>query len=313
MTMLEFDNFAEMDSYLRTVDDGMRKDGVPIQARPLQALSRISLENSEMEFNISEALELPEDEILGYSGNALTRQILNWFDELYGDRLKIKYWAGKSVSIIRDDPYRMAVPIALGDVDLIFDPLRPGISGSINEDSRTIVNVLDHYDDLSVKTALSLTLSERTRLVHEFRANGWRVRGSRDLPNYEGTLEIRPDLDASVEHILSGSENFGLSRWHSLQAAEKALKSVIACQGRDFPKIHDLFRLAHETGHPTFDPILLETANCAPSVRYENSSSSLIEAVRAHQASIAICCQATLDIIDMGVPERTSRPSWASG
>lgn len=310
--MLKFSSFNEMDKYLRAIDDGMRKDGVPIAARPLQALSRISLENSGMEFNISAALEISQNEASGFSGDDLTRRIIDWFDELYGNRLKVNHISGKSISIIRDDPYRMIIPIALGDVDLVFDTGRRGCSGTVDGNGRTIVNVLDHYDDLSDKTASSLGTGERARLMHEFRANAWRITLSRKLALYEGTLDAGPDLDAAVEHILVGSDNFGLSRWHSLQAAEKAIKSVISCQGKKYPHTHDLFRLAYEAGHPTFEPISLEVANCTASVRYEKSSSSLTEAVRAHQAAIAICSQATLDIIDMGIPHQEQNPSWAS-
>lgn len=71
LQLLSFKNYKQMDAYLLNVDKGMRDDEVPITARQLQALSRISIENEEMEFNISSALELRTDQIHGFEGDVL--------------------------------------------------------------------------------------------------------------------------------------------------------------------------------------------------------------------------------------------------
>src|SRR5690242_18041249 len=52
------------------------------------------------------------------------------------------------------------------------------------------------------------------------------------------------DLKTSAQHLVDSRDDLGLSRWGSLQAAEKLLKHFLRSKGRQFPKTHNLSRLA---------------------------------------------------------------------
>lgn len=309
--MLRFKDYTDFNAYLEKIDAGMRRDEVPITVRPLQALSRISGEHGDIELNISAAMELNEADLVGYEGDALTRRIIDWFNNLYGDLLKVSFQQGKSVTLIRGDPYLMNIPIALGDVEFTFDVKTFGQSGSLDGNGRTVVNVFDCLTNITEATVARVSRSEGPRLANELRANTHRFHKATEIGEFWGTLDVRTDLDTAAHHVVSDQPNFGISRWHSLQAAEKALKSVLGCQGLNFPHSHDLFQLAHATGMLGISPLSLNTAMCSPSVRYDPNLSTLNQAINAHHASLDICLAAAGRIAEVGRKRSDQRPDWA--
>lgn len=309
--VLRFDNHTDFKIYLEKIDAGMRRDNVPIVARQLQALSRISGEYGDMEFNISKAMKLNEGDIVGYEGDALTRRIIIWFEELYGDRLKVSFRAGKSVALVRGDPYLMNIPIALGNVKFTYDAETLGQSGQREKYGQTIVNVFDCLSDITEATVARVSRSEGFRLANELRANTYRFQKATAIGKYENVFDVRTDLDSAAQHMVTNHSGFGISRWHSLQAAEKALKSVLSCQGLDFPKVHDLFQLVHASEMLGISPLALDAAMCLPSVRYDPGLSTLDQAINAHHASLDICLEAAERIADVGLRRSDQRPEWA--
>lgn len=309
--MLRFDGHTDFNAYLEKIDAEMRRDNVPIRARQLQALSRISSEYGDMEFNISYAMTLKEDDIVGYEGDALTRRIIIWFEELYGDLLKISFLGGKSVALVRGDPYLMNIPIVLGNVKFASDVETLGQSGRREKDGKTLVNVFDCLSDITEATIVRVSRSDGFRLANELRANTYRFRKATEIGEYENVFDIRTDLDSAAQHIVTGRSSFGMSRWHSLQVAEKALKSVLSCQMLDFPKVHDLFELVHASGMLGISPLALDAAMCLPSVRYESDHSTLDQAINAHHASLDICLEAAGRVADVEQRRSDQRPKWA--
>jgi hypothetical protein len=309
--VLRFNDYTDFNAYLEKIDREMRRDNVPIRARQLQALSRISHEHWNMEFNISGAMELNEDDLVGYEGDALTRRIIIWFEELYGDRLKISFREGKSVALVRGDPYLMNIPIALGNVKFTYDVETLGQSGRMEKDGQTIVNVFDCLPDITEATVERISRSDGFRLANELRANTYRFRKASEIGEYENVFDVRTDLDSAAQHMVTDHSSFGMSRWHSLQAAEKALKSVLSCQGLDFPRVHDLFQLVHASGMLGISPLALDSAICSSSVRYEPDLSTLDQAINAHHASLDICLEAAERIANVGQRRGDQRPRWA--
>lgn len=308
---MRFEEFAEFNAYLEEIDAGMRKDGVPIEARPLHALSIISMRHANMEFNISAAMALENKEIVEFEGDQLTRQIINWFDDRYGDRLKIGFWSGKSVTIVQGDPYLMKIPMVLGDVELTYDLDSIGQSGKAIKNGRTVVNIFDHIVDLTRETASRASKTEGPRLLNDLRANTHRLHRIRKMTDFQDSFDLSPDLDYAAQYIVDGYSNFGLARWHSLQAAEKALKSVLKCQGGRFPFTHDLYQLANASDMLGISPLALNAAMCSPSVRYEPDSSTLDQAINAYHASLEICFEVAKFIPKVGKPKSDPRPNWA--
>ena len=88
----------QLDRLMEEIDNQLREDGVPIEARPLMAGLMIS-----RRFNCSFSLDSP----LGIHINI-------WFNDRYGDRLKIDLNLGDTVVLIKGDPYKVRFPIAIG-------------------------------------------------------------------------------------------------------------------------------------------------------------------------------------------------------
>ena len=86
-----------------------------------------------------------------------------------------------------------------------------------------------------------------------------------------------------------------MSRWHSLQCAEKFLKAFLSTKVAGFePKKfnHNVERLAREAamyGCPAITPALLAPLSFGAAVRYNEVPSTADEALQAHFAARKIC------------------------
>jgi hypothetical protein len=101
---------------------------------------------------------------------------------------------------------------------------------------------------------------------------------------------VGDDLKLSATLAVEGK--LGLSRWHSLQSAEKAIKHYIKSRGGAAPHIHDLKKLHSQgvlAGLPAISVADLTDAQCKADVRYEKKSSTLLEVVAANEAARRVC------------------------
>jgi hypothetical protein len=164
-----------------------------------------------------------------------------------------------------------------------------------------IVDVNDPLTWIDGTTSLvdSLSAEEQSRLRNHL-VGVWRSFNDLSILPYEWFA----DMDTAVYHLTNLDCQYGLSRWASLQAAEKTLKGFIRVLGDKPPKTHDLQKLASLATHvglstsKTFqglDPGLIARAQCSPSVRYDDTVTRE-EAVDAHHASLEICRCLALEI-----------------
>jgi hypothetical protein len=107
--------------------------------------------------------------------------------------------------------------------------------------------------------------------------------------------KVRADLRASVSDVVSQTPDYGNSRWHSLQAAEKVLKTYLRLKAIEYPrgnKGHDLALLVGlASAHGGLKNVVskhIRDANCSHNVRYE-APSTFEEACNAHWGARAIC------------------------
>ena len=93
-----------------------------------------------------------------------------------------------------------------------------------------------------------------------------------------------------MNHILAKPPHYGLSKWSSLQASEKAFKAFLGNKGIVFPKTHNLYKLAElSASYVSVSPELIKKIQCQASVRYGKVEVSIYEAYSAHLASIELC------------------------
>ena len=92
------------------------------------------------------------------------------------------------------------------------------------------------------------------------------------------------DIQTAVDHMVSTKAEYGLSKWASLQAAEKILKHCIQCDGKKFSKTHSLSKLAKQFKTDIGVDEYIDDIQCQPGIRYGEEPSSLQDAIRAHHA-----------------------------
>ena len=195
----------------------------------------------------------------------LAGRINDWFVARYGDRLGMDMSLGRTVVNKKGDPYLVRFPLIWGSRKV--NPLT------------WIVGVTDSMwralKEHELDALASRIISVYQQLVH-FTAL-----------SKDSTL----DLFIGVDLLTQQQPAYGLSRWASLQSAEKTLKEFIGQHGGTPPRTHKLAELAckaESLGLPTVDRAQLSDVQCSPGVRYDVPV-TFQEALTAHYSAFAIC------------------------
>jgi hypothetical protein len=231
-------------------------------------------------------------------------RIFDWFSRLYGDRLRMDWDFGRTVVLVKGDICRMRIIRFFGVLPLVCSPplmeikLTQEISpGRHVEISNLALN--EWVEGLTHAMAERLSREESDAILEAY-ARAFPALASLEdaLGKREGgadapyIAEARHDLIGSVESLLTSPPNYGQSKWSSLQAVEKVLKSCIRKKGTIPKKSHDLRSLsatAAAVGVPPLDPALIDKIVCAADVRYDSSLVSKDEAVAAHYGALEVC------------------------
>ncbi len=230
------------------------------------------------------------------NSDPLTKKVFDWFDQWYGDRAKIRMGVGSMAVIIRGDVLRMDFPIGSGINRIVCSKQlskdRPSVIIGTRENPPTL-NVLDFVDGLTQEFANTLNNEELQGLFNQFvfgRNALMRVYETYDRS--ELTQQARADLMASSSHLFDSPPNYGLSKWASLQAAEKFIKDFIVAKGGAGPRSHNLKQLAgiaEGFGLPAIPDYWLDDIECSADVRYGGISVTAQEAVEAQYAALQVC------------------------
>ena len=198
--------------------------------------------------------------------------------------------------MLRGDILRMDFPIGYGLNRIICSKKlakdRPSVIIGTRENPPTL-NVLDFVEGLTQEFANTLDTEEMQGLFNQFvfgRNAFTRVYEIYDRS--ELTQQARADLMASSSHLFDSPPNYGLSKWASLQAAEKFIKDFIVAKGSAAPRIHNLKRLAaiaEGRGLPTIPEVWLDDIECAAEVRYGGTGVTAQEAIEAQYAALQVC------------------------
>jgi hypothetical protein len=279
-------------SVMEQVDTELQNEQVPIQARPIQAISKMAVRVRE-NLIIAPLPKKPIENV--YSGTSLSKRINQWYKDRYGERLKVDPCSYIAV-MIREDLYKMRLSYFVGQLEFICRPYLMGadLGPRMRTDRKPItVNILDTIDGLTQNYAQSLRDEELRELAYRY-VMGLHAIELMKVGAQHFTLlpEARANMGNAVELMLSTPPQYGLSKWESLQAAEKVLKAFISEHGAKFKFTHvleDLALSAELLGLPLISRAELREIQCSPQVRYGAISVTPQEAVKAHQAAQSVC------------------------
>lgn len=281
----------DFDNLMEEVDNKLKDENYQIFQRPFNAWFQIS---SRFGLNLSfpPSNEAPSEN--NYNGDNLTLRIFEWYKDKYGEKTKVDLtW--KMALLIRNDPYKVRLPLGFGafvatcSIENFGNVKSPLINsqGELPE-----INILNLVDGLTKNYVKKLNREELKSIFNSFTLGN-------DARNWIETLldnlliqQAKGDIDASVNHIFTNTPQYGLSKWASLQATEKMIKAYIEEKIGKYPFGHNLKILAEkakQAGLREIPEALLDIIQCPAGIRYGNPAVSLVEAVQAHHACIAIC------------------------
>jgi hypothetical protein len=293
---MTINNADEFEQLMLDIDNAMRASNTPIVGRELAALGEVAKRLKQPLYGGPEKCEpVPGD----YTGRSLTGHIYQWVQQRYGERLLINTTIGDSVTLIRGDPWLLGMPDVIGGplrfiVDRDLSKRHPSLV--INKPGQPkqwiIINVLQCVSDLPPGLAERLTNTEMRAIFNDFIASYACMQLLQTRCRQDDlAIAAHIDLTTSARHIVAHNRELGMSRWASLQAAEKLLKFYLAKQSVAFPKSHKLntlFELVARNGLSLPPASFVATLQCEASVRYEQQPHTIAECVAAHRAAIGV-------------------------
>jgi hypothetical protein len=296
-------NDAEFKRLIEGIDDDLKRKGIPIFRRPIDAVGEVC-----KALNISLRITSDAPAVPGvFSQDSLPAHISEWYHKRYGDRLKFEFSPGSVVGIVKGDLWKIKFPLIYGKVKLCFDPDLDKYKNSpdVAINQPLLANPLRCFVGLTSELARSLTRQEMLCLSKFYVNSLEAIQRLSEIRSEPFISEARSDLNSAVENIIQIHPSYGQSKWSSLQFVEKLFKSYLKIKNGPFPKIHDLNKLASlaiNKGLPSFNLSLLDDIQCDPGVRYGDIPVTQEEAIKAHHASLKIC-SLLVHIIKNDVPE----------
>ena len=266
------------------IDGKLIADGQDIAGRPIFASMEISRRYG-LIITHGDAARIPPEL---RENAALGKAIHRWYQDTYGERLKVDMSAGDAVVLIDGDLYSLKIPRFFGQVTFTVQPqfLPPATIGR----SPAICNVVQLIDGMTPSKAGQLSEGALKAIWAEFSTA---MPASYTLENTPHGLisAARGDVATAVADLMHRHGRYGASKWASLQAAEKIMKAAIELQGGNYTLTHNLKALNQQLkglGVDIHADAELDAIQCTPGIRYGEEPCTREEALDAHQASLRL-------------------------
>lgn len=303
----------ELGALFERVDERLRAAGVPIPNRPLRAGLEVHREIGEPVRLFAERTGRPTiifrngklslavyrgDFSPNWPADHVGARLNEWYERRYGDRLKRQWDVGQVVVPIRGGLWRGHICLFFGTLRLccvpeVVESPRMVLSAPGRPLPPIIANVLDVIDDLPMALRQELDAAERGAILEIFRL-GFECYYAFDAVDRQPLIAAAlRDHGSAVDHLLIDTPHYGLSKWASLQAAEKTLKAALEVRGVAFPRSHKLDGVAAlaaaRVGFPPIPAHVLKQIQCPAGVRYgDGPPVSADDALLAHHAALEI-------------------------
>lgn len=283
-------NEIEFNVFMEQIDDVLKKKDVKIFQRPLYAIKEACTKLNINDWVVSYVFPVPGK----YNAVYLAAHIEEWYKKRYGDRIGINFSPGSVAVLIKEDPWKIELPLIFGKVNLVFDPEIDKYDNAkkMAVNSELYINALRSVCGLTKNFAKSLSKTEMEQLAQFYLFALKTIQHLSEVKDRPYISEARSDLNMAVSNIFSFPPNYGQSKWATLQFTEKLIKSFLKLEEVDFPKTHDLEKLANlafQNGLQIINQDLFKIIRCPAAARYGEINLSLQDAIIAHHASLEVC------------------------
>jgi HEPN domain-containing protein len=280
---------SEFEKRILEIDRKQREAKIPIYARPLNAIHRYAVE-----YRVSIILGgfnlFPSDN--KYDSVRLSKTISDWYDKKYGNRVKKDPSKGNVALLIAGSVYKMKIPLIFGKAVLCSDG-KFELNQNAVQNGKMLLNVIAFIEDLTRNLSSELSPEEQNNILQIFGFASELFELLSKESNKDSLCEsAKEDFQYAADSLLNNQLNIGQSKWASLQATEKILKSILQRNKIKFNKNHNLRILSESLqtiGFPKVSDDLINTIQCKASVRYGEIPYKLEDAIKAHHYSIYLC------------------------
>ena len=277
--------FAEL---MQVIDRELSDTGYDIPRRPLAAVAKVS-DRFGMPLPLAKPPQHAERAL--HDNWPVSQRIRQWYDQRYGDRIKVDWTLGRVIVQIDRDLWSLRVPRIFGSAHFIVSRTPIGRTDPTSHQGPARCNVVELIDNMTASRMQSLTDLE-LRTIFENAFLGIEAFSVLEASSGNDLVEsARGDFSVAATLLMSTPARYGESKWASLQAGEKIVKATIALSGSKFSHTHNLAKLARELNesgiHGDLTPFVV-SIQCSAGIRYGEEPCSQDEAVAAHHASLGL-------------------------
>lgn len=304
---------AQFRRYIAELDADLASRGVPASGRQVAALLEAAFDQGIRSSTLLVQEREPRPGV--YEGEDLAIRLVRWYEETYGDGLKVNMSPGSTAVVLLGEVWEYRFPF--GDAPVLFfarditsgpamyfegerkvwldkgDQRRTGWPAQTLDVTKGVVG-------LPRSLIPRLSESELRELVELYSADWPAVVWLNRARHHQLVNSALADFGASIRHVVARPPELGQARWSSQQGMEKLLKSCLAYTAGSYPKggpdAHRLTRLAELLGNasgPRLPDAVLNEIDCKPGMRYgEEPTGSVHDVVR--RARIALCVGGTV-------------------
>jgi hypothetical protein len=294
---------------MEEIDTDLARKGMPIPGRQIAAVLEAAFDQGIVDGSLTPPMREPRAGV--YHGPDLSIRIERWYDEVYGDRLKVDLGPGSTAVVLQGEVWEYRFPNGGGPAIFFARDLESGPAlvheGTAQawlstDDPRRRTWKAQKFDVLAGVVGLPESIVPRLgandlREVVGLFATEWHsLTWLNRARNHALVRSAMADFHASVRHLTARPAELGQSRWASQQGLEKMLKSCLEHSVGKYPKggkdAHNLFRLAELVGEATgfrLPDVALREVDCKPGIRYgEEPTGSLSDVVRRSRIALAV-------------------------
>lgn len=307
---------AEFEAYMQAMDRHFAAIGLPIAARSIAGMTEAGIDQGATRVRVPKK---PDPEPDNYEGENLLLHAERWFRQRYPDHVIVDTDLGRTIVRVHGQLWLYRIPYGgWGQLLHTGDPLTspatvqtPGGYPNILPYSPVRlqlpgVNLMEGIVGLPGDVAKSLYDADREVVLRAYcrgqLAFFWLTRAR----YHRFIREALNDCSTAVQHLLGIPPGLGVSRWASLQAVEKVLKSYLHYAGASFPtrgasghNLSSLAELVIQAGGPSIAPEDIARVQCSASVRYDAGNLTPEDTLAAHHAC--------LDVVDGVATELCNR------